>query len=128
MDEEMAKRENTNKSDFPNAKSRDSIIAFDIDKNKTPSINNENSPFSVVTDNVHNHSDYNGGSCDTAEDESSTSGDETDDESEIEYELDKEMLERYKVADIHFAFHNAKLVKLLFERGEAIKDIDVERR
>jgi hypothetical protein len=38
------------------------------------------------------------------------------------------MLERYKVADIHFAFHNAKLVKLLFERGEAIKDIDKERR
>ena len=36
--------------------------------------------------------------------------------------------ERYKVADIHFAFHNAKLVALLFERGEAIKDIDRERR
>ena len=32
------------------------------------------------------------------------------------------------MADIHFAFHNAKLVALLFERGEAIKDIDRERR
>jgi hypothetical protein len=32
------------------------------------------------------------------------------------------------VADVHFAFHNAKLVKLLFERGEAIKEIDAEKR
>ena len=38
------------------------------------------------------------------------------------------MIKRYKVADIHFAFHNAKLVKLLFERGKAIKDIDREKR
>lgn len=61
------------------------------------------------------------------DEDSPTSGDETIEECE-EDEADKEALKGYKVADIHFAFHNAKLVKLLFERGEAIKDIDRERR
>ena len=58
---------------------------------------------------------------------SETSGDESCDECEEEDE-DKRILEEYKVADVHFAFHNAKLVKLLKERGEAIKDIDREAR
>ena len=80
---------------------------------------NEPGPFESVFTSDHE--------LDHVTDDPSTSGDESCDECEEEEE-DKRILEEYKVADIHFAFHNAKLVKLLFARGEAIKEIDREKR
>lgn len=104
MDEEEDKRDALNKSRGSNKNSNTDVAPF--------------SP--VKEDDEHDHHSEEEGS-------SSTSGDETGEECEEDDE-DKKALEEYRVADIHFAFHNAKLVKLLFERGEAIKDIDRERR